>query len=242
VLTPPFASLLDVEPALARLIGARPAATVGRRPILPVLALAAGAQWSSGAEALGFVVLAGVLVRAAPMRAMAGAGDQLAADGAAWAACSDVRVAVLGDEFTTALGAWPGAAQRLVNASASLPLPRTDDGDGGLLTLLWHVARRWGTLDGDGIVLPVIFERRVLAALWGQSEAHTSAALKRLQHGQIASRNGGRWALPRPYHGPARAQREQLSARVAEQFATARAVTATTAALAHGSSVSPSAD
>jgi hypothetical protein len=46
------------------------------------------------------------------------------------------------------------------------------------------------------------------------------------ESGKIEARGEGGWVLPAPGTGPPRARREELSARMAEQFALARMVTA----------------
>jgi hypothetical protein len=227
----PAASLLDVEPALAGVIGARDCAAFGHTAVLPVVLVAAGA-WSPparGAGTLAFVVLEGLLVRVNGARDVFGPGDRIDpwSRPLRWAACTEVRLALIGREYTHALSAWPTAAARLLaRRRPPAPLPGAADADDRLLDLLWRLAHRWGRLEGGAILLPPDVGMSALALVTGESEPHIEQALARLATQRSVSRRArGRWALPGPGTGAAGDRRHELRARAGEQFAVARQAT-----------------
>src|SRR3954452_20396383 len=100
------ASLLEVEPRLARLVGAGQARAIGHRLILPVLTVTVGAWSPPAAEDLepgtvAFAVLEGFLLGVDGAKVVVGPGDRLApwSEELQWTACTDVRLAMLGRTF-----------------------------------------------------------------------------------------------------------------------------------------------
>jgi CRP/FNR family transcriptional regulator, cyclic AMP receptor protein len=72
-----------------------------------------------------------------------------------------------------------------------------------LLALLWHVGRRWGTLDGDTILLPVHLTHKLLASVISAQRATVTRALGSLcDDGLLSRRDDGLYVL----HGGPRAQ------------------------------------
>ena len=103
-------TLLDASPSLSHALGVRTALRVGHQPILPTLVVPAGAWTPPDAAVLGpatfaLAVVEGLLLSVGRERLVHGPGDHIApwsAD-AVWAACTPVRLAVLGRAFTDAL-------------------------------------------------------------------------------------------------------------------------------------------
>lgn len=210
-------ALVDVEPALGRLVGVRAAARIGHDPALPVLDVGAG-PWAPGRPpaALALAVLQG-LVRTADR--LFGPGDRFAPwiGTERWTACTDVRVAVLGTELVTMLRAWPALARRLADRRGpALVLHAMPEGDDEqLLNLLWRIAQQWGTVAGEEIVMPAVLDAGVLTTLSGGSPTGVVAALGRLAaDGPLEMTAGRPWQL----HG-----RDDLRAQVARGLAFARA-------------------
>jgi hypothetical protein len=89
--------------------------------------------------------------------------------------------------------------------------------------LLWWLARRWGTVEFDGIALPAGVGPRTLAAACDVPQAAAAELLARSERlGIVRTRADGSLVLPLPGSGPARERRDELSARIAEQFAVSR--------------------
>src|SRR5215212_8973042 len=100
------ATLLEADPGLGRLVGVRGAASIGHRPILPVLDVAVG-PWipprraGLGPGAVRLTVLDGLLTDGATVL---GPGDPLEPwTRRSWTACTAVRAAVIGDAYADAL-------------------------------------------------------------------------------------------------------------------------------------------
>src|SRR3954453_7048584 len=100
-------TLLDASPSLSHALGVWTALRVGRIPILPTLIVPAGAWTPPAATALGastfaLAIVDGLLVSAGPERLAHGPGDRIApwSSDAVWAACTPLRLAVLGRAFT----------------------------------------------------------------------------------------------------------------------------------------------
>jgi len=114
------ASLLEVEPRLAQVVGVRASAAFGHAAVLPVLDVPDG-PWRPprpedlGGRTLALVVLDGLVVRVHGARLLFGPCDRIEPWGGEgdWTACAGVRLAVIGDEYLRALRAWPTAAERL---------------------------------------------------------------------------------------------------------------------------------
>src|SRR4051812_11674755 len=165
------ASLLQTDPALGRLLGARDASAVGHRPLIPVLEIAAGPWTVPAPAALGdgtfaLIVLTGALLRAPEDgdARLLGPGDLFepwAPPAAEWVACTPVRAAVIGEALLGAVAPWPLAAAHVQLRAAARPAragmlvdgEAAGTADHRLSELLWRLAIRWGRSDGDGVVL-----------------------------------------------------------------------------------------
>jgi CRP/FNR family transcriptional regulator, cyclic AMP receptor protein len=127
---------------------------------------------------LGYLVLQGFFVRQVqvlqrPATELLGRGDLLIpwepdrtepfAAGSRWEVLEPACVAVLDRRFTAVLSRWPeitaAMVGRAVSRSRALALTLAISQLVGIelrvLALLWHIAERWGTRNGEGTVLPV---------------------------------------------------------------------------------------
>jgi len=232
------ASLLEVDPALARVIGWRAAAELGREPILPVLSVPAGPWLPPDREALddetvALVVLDGLLVGDVARDDVLGPGDVIVPwdPDAQWRACTPLRLAVLGTRFSIALQAWPEAAARILTRAPARSAPAARGTvQERLLVLLWRIAARWGTTHGDAVALPQALDVSAVSALLALSAADVTIAVDEAESdGTLVRRDGPGWLLHAGQptsvaSGHSRARRDQLRARGAEQLALARAI------------------
>lgn len=181
-----MAALIDVEPALGRIVGMRAAGVVGTRTRLSVLDLEIG-QWTVGPRPSGayaVAVIAGLLRGA---DTAFGPGDRLVpwAGGAPWTACTRVRLAILTRGIADALRPWPGAAARVLSVEGRPPpLPSASDTLATrLVDLVWQIARRWGELDGDAVMLPPGLDGDALARLLDEPAGRVAVVLDDLGDG-----------------------------------------------------------
>jgi CRP/FNR family cyclic AMP-dependent transcriptional regulator len=170
---------------------------------------------------MGFLVLDGVLTRAVEVIGRGGvellaAGDvlrpwvDLGDDAPAtieveWTAMSPVTLAVLDGAFARRVARWPeiGSAvmDKLVLRSRWLALDlaichvrRVDD---RLMLLFWQLARRWGRVTPDGIVIPLALQHQLLAGLVGAQRPSVTTRLGVLrERGLVLRRPDGTWLLP----------------------------------------------
>ena len=145
-----------------------------------------------------------------------------------WTALEETRVAWLDSPFAVAVRRWPelGAAllerserrfERLAITQAIGQLTRVED---RVLTLLWHLAERWGRMTPAGVVLPVKLTHRVIARLVGARRPSVTTAIGSLERsGRLERREDGAWLLQGD--GPRDAGRDAPAARALEGRAAA---------------------
>jgi CRP-like cAMP-binding protein len=217
-----FVRVLDEDPDLAaRLTGSRLeearsrlVAAVTRRPA-GELALPRAHPGT-----LGLLVLDGVLVREVLMEdtvsaELLGTGDVLrlpAADHATrllrsnvrWTVLRPARIALLGRHCAAAVGDYPEVnaalfdrvAERAERLGITQAICQLNGVDRRVLSLLWHLAERWGRVAGDGIVMPLPLPHRIIASLVGARRPTVSTAIARLsEEGTIERRADGAWLL-----------------------------------------------
>jgi hypothetical protein len=230
------ASVLDADPHLGAAMIAGGAGALAHASLLPVLRVDTGVweppeRGALGAQTGSLVVLAGWLSHGGAE--VFGPGDMLDPwrDAAAWRACTPARLAVIGAAWQATLeAAQDAAAGGLTPRKRPLRLERPDGAESGerLLTLLWRLAARWARPGGAGPALPRDLDAAALATLLGVPRAHADAALAALlANGAVHRAHDGGWQLAPPARraDTLRGRRDQLRARMAEQFALARAVT-----------------
>jgi hypothetical protein len=224
------ATVLEADPRLARALGEHNALAVGHAALLPVLVVPAG-PWQPpprealGERASGLAILSGLLVRDGVL--VLGPGDLADPwiEGSRWVVCSPVRLAVVGAAFADAIAPWPD-----VTRLAARPRAAHLGLGGSVLDVLWRLGGRWGLPGDGGLALPDGLDHAALAHLTALPERALRAELSRLEGRDAVVRRGdGAWVLPSPPHD--RPVRERLQARMAEQCALARLLSADTAAM-----------
>jgi CRP-like cAMP-binding protein len=230
--------VLEHDPDLARRLSDQDAA-LARRQTVGVLQEVAPGPWrpatiDSGKCLFGGLVLNGLLVRevalgSAVSAELLGAGDLVLPRDAdeivpfipaapSWTALEPTRVAWLDAPFAVAVRRWPELSavlleraqrrfERVAVTQAINQLTRVDD---RVLTLLWHLAERWGRMSTDGVVLPIRLTHRVLARLVGARRPSVTTAIGALERrGAIARRPDGSWLLTGPVPVSANGQAPQ---------------------------------
>ena len=163
---------------------------------------------------MGAIVGEGLLARrstfgGARATALAGPGDVLAAPAASsaavtsWEVLEPATILWLGPTFERAAQRWPALGRALLKLShegteralglqAIAHLQRTDE---RLFALLWQLAQRWGRVTGDGLVLPMRLQHRLLAELIGARRPSVTTSLGKLAAEGRVTRRDGAWLL-----------------------------------------------
>jgi CRP/FNR family transcriptional regulator, cyclic AMP receptor protein len=217
--------LLDLDPDLGQLLDEERRDAANKELSARVTTLPIG-EWDGSRlagtdpEHVGLLVTEGVMAREVLVgdtvsTELLGPGDvvrpwQLGAEpellriGVRWNALSKVRLAVLDRRVAAALGRYPEInavlidrlserAQRLAVGQAISQLHRVDV---RLVSLLWHLAARWGRVTGEGVVVPLALSHRVLGQLVGARRPTVSTALAQLaREHKVLRRDDGTWLL-----------------------------------------------
>jgi CRP/FNR family cyclic AMP-dependent transcriptional regulator len=217
--------LLDLDPDLGQLLDDDRLDAARRELTVRLTALPLG-EWdgsrlaATDPENVGLLVLDGVMAREVVVgdtvsTELLGPGDivrpwQLTADaelllvGVRWNALSKMRLAVLDRRVAALLAQYPEVnavlidrlserAQRLAVGQAISQLHRVDV---RLVSLLWHLAERWGRVTGEGVVVPLALSHRVLGQLVGARRPTVSTALAQLaRENRVQRRHDGTWLL-----------------------------------------------
>lgn len=121
-----------------------------------------------------------------------------------WSALAPTRFAVLDRHVAARLAFYPeiqcvllersvARSGRLAVLQAISQLNRVDR---RLLTLLWHLAERWGKVTPDGVLVPLTLSHRMLGQLVGARRPTVSTALAELTRtGEVVRGVGGEWIL-----------------------------------------------
>lgn len=171
------------------------------------------------ANAIGLLVLSGVLIRKVGIEGRFGAellgeGDVLrpwqedvdpptlraAGD---WRVLAPTRMALLDEQFARMLGRYPELAgclmsraiQRSRHLTVNMAIIHQARVDVRLHMLLWHLASRWGRVRQDGITVPIKLTHSVLADLVAARRPTVTTALTELsKRGVVRSVDDG-WLL-----------------------------------------------
>jgi hypothetical protein len=216
--------LLDFDPELGQGLSPDALAVARRELAVRIVRLPAG-PWntdrlqSAAPGHLGLLVLDGVLsheVLAEDVASMEllGAGDvirpwqndglELLEASVRWSVLADARMAVLDRKTAIKLASFPeistNIAERLIARSQRLTVTQAISQlhrvDRRLLTVLWHLAERWGKMTSEGVHVPLRLSHRTLAQLVGARRPTVSTALGTLaREGQVRRTADGTWML-----------------------------------------------
>jgi hypothetical protein len=218
---PGVARLLDEDPDLAGAMTGTRLTEARNRLVARVIERPSGTWPVLGRRPeLGFLVLDGVLVRDILIEDTAsaellGPGDlvrsrptnspsRLLRTDVRWTVVAPARVAVLGEHSAAALAAYPEVyatlldrvAERAERLAITQAISQLNGVDRRVLSVLWHLAERWGRVANDGVVLPLPLPHRIIAALVGARRPTVSTALMRLtSDGTVERRGDGTWLL-----------------------------------------------
>lgn len=216
--------VLAALPELEDVLGAE-RVTGARRALRAQTMTIRRGRWSAPLDAhlvqggLGFLVLEGALVRcvtAAHRTAgeLLGPGDLLVPDtdhplqapfSCYWRAIDETRVAILDARFVRAAAGVPelvpiliaGQVRRTGTVSRQLVIVQSQSVETRVVTLLEHLADRWGVMTRDGIMLPGFLSHGTLSLLLGARRPSVTSAMVRLDaRGVVHRRPDGRWLLP----------------------------------------------
>jgi hypothetical protein len=121
-----------------------------------------------------------------------------------WSVLAEARLAILDRRVAVALGRYPelyevllerstARAQRLAVTQAIAQINRVDR---RVITMLWHLAERWGRVTPQGVHLPLVLSHRMLADMIGARRPTVSSALGELTRcGDVERRPDGTWLL-----------------------------------------------
>ena len=121
-----------------------------------------------------------------------------------WTVLEPARIAILDADVTEAICRWPrlvvaiigAAVRRSFSLSHLLALSHLRRVDTRLLVVLWHLADRWGTVQPEGVVVPLRLTHEMLGHVIGAQRPSVTTALGQLESaGRISRRPGGGWTL-----------------------------------------------
>lgn len=121
-----------------------------------------------------------------------------------WSVLSETRLAVLDRGVAQQLARHPeiytALMERLSARTRSLAvmqaIAQLNRVDRRLLTLLWHLADRWGRVTPDGVLVPLVLSHRALAQLVGARRPTVSTVLGELaRDGEVTRTAAGTWLL-----------------------------------------------
>lgn len=209
--------LLEVEPDLAAGLPPDLLRQAVGEVLLPAVRLAPGPLAPGDLGQLmvleGFLVREVVLDEERPAGQLLGPGDIVDGTGTVavdlpcairWAAVTPVLAARLDPRMTALTAVYPALAEgvrsrmsdqttRALLVAAVIALPRVEQ---RLVALLWIVAGRWGTMGGDGAIVPVPLTHAILGRLVGSKRSTVTLALGKLaEDGLVRRREDGRLVL-----------------------------------------------
>jgi CRP/FNR family transcriptional regulator, cyclic AMP receptor protein len=217
--------LLDLDPDLARYVPADRQEQAARETLVHVTQLEQG-QWdverllAADAGHVGLLIIDGLLghellAHDVASMELLGPGDlvrpwdesnevHLLRAVVRWSAFAPTRLAVIdrrcGERlarhpaiYTALMERLSARAQRLAVMHAIAQMNRVDH---RVMTLLWHLAERWGRVTPGGVLIPLALSHRTLAQLVGARRPTVSTAISQLaRSGDLQRTEGGTWLL-----------------------------------------------
>jgi len=229
-----YVRLADVDPLLLRAVPSEIVGRLRSVLVAPLVAVSRGGTMpyvAGTAEGLfGLLIVEGLVVRVVTIAGrrtveLLGPADlippwqddgQLAVLPASsvWTALEATQVAVLNGEFAAVACRFHAIAEELMlrtvarcqTLSERLAIVSIPSLPERLMTLLWHLADRWGRVEPDGVAVPLRLSHQLLADLACAQRPSVTVALQRLvADGRIARTARGGWLLRgrMPLHEPA---------------------------------------
>jgi hypothetical protein len=217
--------VLDEDPDLAAQLTGLRLHEARARLVARIMQRAKG-EWAlphsreAGQPRLGLLVLDGVLVRDVLMEdtvstELLGAGDlvraspvdhpsRLLRSTVRWTVLEPVRIALLGQRFAAAVADYPEVnaalmdrvTERAERLAVTQAICQLNGVDRRVISLLWHLAERWGRVATGGVVVPLPLPHRIIASMVGARRPTVSTAIARLAaDGTIERRRDGTWLL-----------------------------------------------
>ena len=213
--------LLEADPDLARNLSADTIRAMGPHLVADVLELPTG-DWSPDrAEPhpghLGYLILKGLILRRTEINGsrsgeLISRGDlirpwleePISFSNFEWRVMEPTRLAVLDRRLGARLCARPELSaallDRLTLRTRSLAIHAATENMRGLedrlIALFWHLAERWGSREGDMVVVPIHLTHDTLSLLVGARRPSVTTALGALaERGVLNRRADGEWVL-----------------------------------------------
>ncbi|MGH2880335.1 MAG: Crp/Fnr family transcriptional regulator [Solirubrobacteraceae bacterium] len=179
----------------------------------------AESQIAVAGEAIGLLVLSGLLLRRVGVDGrygaeLLGAGDLLRPwQGqeepptlpvtTGWRVIEPARMAILDESFARRAARYPNLTGRLVgralqrsrNLAVNMAIVHQARVDVRLQMLFWHIARRWGKVRSEGVLLPLRLTHAVLADLTASRRPTVSSALSDLTREGVLRQSDDGWLL-----------------------------------------------
>lgn len=216
--------VLEEDPDLAEAVPATQRESAIRDCLAHCLSIPAGrwlaeSQTNLVGEAIGLLMLGGLLIRRVAVDGrfgaeLLGAGDLLRPwQGeedpptlqvtTGWRVIEPARMAILDEPFARRAARYPTLTGRLVgramqrsrNLAVNMAIVHQTRVDIRLQMLLWHLARRWGRVRTDGVLLPVPLTHALLADLTASRRPTVTGALTELAREQRVQQTSEGWLL-----------------------------------------------
>lgn len=220
----PLCRVLQEDPELAEAIpGSRRAGAIreclARSVFLPAGRWLAESEAALSGEAIGVLMLSGLLIRRVGVDGrfgaeLLGAGDLLRPwqgeeDPATltvttgWRVIEPAHVALVDESFARRAVRYPALLGRLVgraiqrsrSLAVNMAIVQQTRVDIRLQMLLWHLARRWGRVRADGVFLPLPLTHAVLADLTAARRPTVTSALSELARDGLIQQTDDGWLL-----------------------------------------------
>jgi CRP/FNR family cyclic AMP-dependent transcriptional regulator len=216
--------VLDEDPELAEAIPGAQRENATRECLAHCISIPAGrwlaeSQSDLAGEAIGLLVLSGLLIRRVGVDGrfgaeLLGAGDLLRPwQGeedpptlpltTGWRIIEPARMAILDEPFAHRATRYPMLTGRLVgramqrshNLAVNMAIVNQTRVDIRLQMLFWHLARRWGRVRADGVFLPLPLTHTVLADLTASRRPTVTTALSELAREELLQQTDEGWLL-----------------------------------------------
>jgi CRP-like cAMP-binding protein len=221
--------VLESQPDLARGLDEEQAALARKHVVAVLDSVPQGswdpaAAYEEAPGAIGLLVIDGIVARdlciagrwcsellgpgdlLRPWDHVEGAGESVASD-SSWTVLEPVRVAILDERFARVACRWPqlmaGIVSRTLRRSRWMTimlgisnLTRVDE---RVVSVMWHLADRWGHVTPDGVVVPVPLTHEMIGKLVGAHRPSVTSALGELNRKGVLERRDDGWLLhPEP--------------------------------------------